>query len=224
MVRGPAAVLIGPAAALAYFVGARWLPSEPPAVVADVLGATFVGIAVLTVLPLAQGGVAVLVLVGLGTGILTAAFDAADARAAATLPEALMWACAGLIFARAFDTAALALAVPLLLAGLDAAGVIGTAGLLDDPARSGDPLTLELPAWGGGQAAQLAALDAAVLAALGRWAVHHRLRRDASELALTAALAIAVAAQLPAVALICGAFLLVNADRILALFVGGSEG
>ena len=224
MVRGPAAVLIGPLAALAYFVGARWLPSEPPDVVADVLGATFVGITVLTVLPLAQGGVAVLVLIALGTGILTAAFDAAGARAAASLPEALLWATGGLLFARAFDTPALALAVPLLIAGLDAGGVIGTAGLLDDAAHAGDPLTLEIPAWGGGQAAQLAALDAAVLATLGQWAVQHRLRPDATELALTAALAAAVAATLPAVALMAGAFLAVNGDRLLALFGRSAEG
>jgi hypothetical protein len=224
VVRGSAAVLIGPLAALAYFVGARWLPSEPPEAISDALGALFVAIAVLTVLPIAQGGVLVLVLVGLGTGMLTAAFDAAGARAAASLPEALMWATAGLVFARTFDTPALALAVPLLVAGLDAAGVIGTAGLLNDPAHAGDPLTLEIPRWGGGQAAQLAGLDAAVLAGLGQWTADHHLRRDATELSLAAALAVAVAVELPAVALLGGVFLAVNGRRLLGLFRGAPEG
>jgi hypothetical protein len=224
VVRGPAAVLIGPVAALAYLIGARWLPSDPPDEIAEVLGATFVAIAVLAIVPITQGGLPVLVLMGFGLGMLTAVLDTTGARAGASVPEALTWACAGLLFVRSFDTPALALAVPVLLAGLDVAGVIGTAGLLDDAARAGDPLTLELPLWGGGQAAQLAGLDAAVLAGLAEYAVRLRVRPDLTELALTAALVAAVVAALPAVALMCGAFLAVNADRLVTLFRRHPEG
>ena len=50
MVRGPAAVLIGPALALAYLVGASWLPDADAGRADQILGAALLALAVVAVL------------------------------------------------------------------------------------------------------------------------------------------------------------------------------
>jgi hypothetical protein len=162
---------------------------------------------------LATAIVVAAVLLALGAGLLAAAFDQVDARAGASVPEALAWSAGGLLFARAFGTAAVAVAVPLLLAGLDIAGVIGSTSILDDVARAGDPLTLELPAWGGGQAAVLPALQAGVLGALAAWASRHGFRTPWTAVLMLEAAVLGVVLALPSIALVVVAYLLPNADR-----------
>lgn len=210
---GVVAVLV-PALAVAYLSVAPALPaSGSDGLRLDAaIGTFWVLAAVLAVAPLAEAWPAATLLL-VGAGLLAAAFDQVDARAGASVPEALAWAAGGLLFARAFGTAALAVAVPLLLAGLDIAGVIGSTAVLDDIARAGDPLTLEIPAWGGGQAAVLPALEAGVLGALAAWTSRHGFRTPWTAIFMLEAAVLAVVLGLPAIALVVAAYLLVNADR-----------
>jgi len=207
------AVLL-PAIAITYLLVAPALPasgSEGLRLDAAV-GTLVVSAAVLAVAPFAEAWPAA-TLLALGAGLLAAAFDQAGARAGATLLEGLAWCAGGLLFARAFGTGALAVAVPLLIAGLDIGGVIGTTAVLDDVARAGDPLTLEIPAWGGGQAAVLPALEAGVLGALAAWAMRHGFREPWTFVLMAEAPVLAVQQGLPAIALAVAAYLLPNLDR-----------
>ncbi|HEX6387873.1 MAG TPA: hypothetical protein VFZ89_00445 [Solirubrobacteraceae bacterium] len=207
------AVLL-PALTIAYLSLAPSLPasgSEGLRLDAAV-GAALVMGAVLAVAPLAEAWPAA-VLLALGCGLLTGAFDQVGARAGATLPEALLWCAGGLLFARAFGGGALAVAVPLLLAGLDIAGVTGSTAILDDVAQAGDPLTLELPAWGGGQAAVLPALEAGVMGALAAWASMQGFRTPWTQVIMVESVVLATVLSLPAIAVVVAAYLIVNVDR-----------
>jgi hypothetical protein len=210
---GVLAVLL-PGLAVAYLSLAPALPASGSVGqrLDAALATLFVVGAVLAVAPLAEAWPAA-TLLALGAGLLAAAFDQVGARAGATVPEALAWCAGGLLFARAFGTAALALAVPLLLAGMDVAGVTGSTSILHDLARAGDPLTLELPAWGGGQAAVLPALEAGVLGALAAWSAQHGFRSPWTTVFMAEAAVLAVVLSLPGIALLVVAYLLCNADR-----------
>ncbi len=210
---GVLAVLL-PALAIAYLSLA---PSLPESGSVDLrldaaIGTALVMGAVLAVAPLADAWPAT-ILLALGCGLLTAAFDQVGARAGATLPEALLWCAGGLLFARIFGGGALAVAVPLLLAGLDVAGVTASTRILDDVAAAGDPLTLELPAWGGGQAAVLPALEAGVIGALAAWTSTQGFRTPWTQVIMVEAAVLATVLALPSIALVVVAYLVVNADR-----------
>jgi hypothetical protein len=207
------AVLL-PALAIAYLSLAPSLPaSGSEGLRLDAaLGTALVIGAVLAVAPFAESLPAA-VLLALGCGLLTAAFDQVDARAGATLPEGLLWGAGGLLFARGFGGGALAVAVPLLLAGLDVAGVTGSTRILDDLAQAGDPLTLELPAWGGGQAAVLPALEAGVVGALAAWSSAQGFRSPWTQVIMVEAAVLAAVLSLPAIAVVVVAYLVVNVDR-----------
>jgi hypothetical protein len=179
------------------------------------LGTALVIGAVLAVAPLAETWPAATLLL-IGCGLLAAAFDAVDARAGASLPEALAWCAGGLLFARGFAPAPIAVAVPLLLAALDAVGVIGSSAILNDVARAGDPLTLELPAWAGGQAAVLPALEAGIVGALAAWASWHGFRQPWTTILMIEAAVLASVTGLPAVTLIVAAYLLPNLPQAVA--------
>jgi len=210
---GVLAVLL-PALAIAYLSLAPSLPgsgSEGLRLDAAV-GTALVVAAVLAVAPLAEAWPAA-ILLALGCGLLMAAFDQVGARAGATVPEALTWCAGGLLFARIFSGAGLAIAVPLLMAGMDVGGVTGSTAVLDDFARAGDPLTLELPAWGGGQAAVLPALQAGVLGALAAWGSSLGFRSPWTNVIMLEAAVLAVVLVLPGIAVIVAAYLIVNADR-----------
>jgi hypothetical protein len=210
---GVLAVLV-PAIAVAYLSVAPELPvSGSHGLRLDAALGTFVVLAaVLAVAPLAEAWPAATLLL-VGAGLLTAAFDQVGARAGASVPEAIAWSAGGLLFARAFGTAGLAVAVPLLLAALDVAGVIGSTAVLEDVARAGDPLTLEIPAWGGGQAAVLPALEAGVFAAMMAWSSRHGFRSAWTAVFMLEAGVLAVVVGLPAVAVSVVAYLACNADR-----------
>ena len=100
-----------------------------------------------------------------------------------------------------------------------------------DAARPGDPLTVELPGWGGGlPAARLTAAELVFLAAYVAYAHRLGLRPRASALALfgalvaTVVLGLALDRRVPALAVMGAAFLAVNADRLGGLLRAGREG
>jgi hypothetical protein len=159
----------------------------------------------------------------LGSGLLVAALNAAKAGAAASPFEALLFGCLGVAFAAILDAPALAIALPVFVGVLDAGGVLGEGpgNLLVQDARPGDPLTLELPAWGGGlPVARVTIVEVLFLAAYAAYAYRFRLRPWASALAMYAALVATVGAGLlldrrvPALAVMGAAFLATNADRL----------
>jgi hypothetical protein len=137
-------------------------------------------------------------------------------------------------FAALLDAPALAVALPLFVAALDVSGVVGAGAstlLVQDAARTGDPLTVELPGWGGGlPAARLTTPELVFLAAYAAYAQLFGLRSRASVLAMFAALVatvvlgLALDRRVPALALMSGAFLVVNADRLGGLFASPREG
>ncbi len=150
-------------------------------------------------------------LAGLGGGLLTAALDAAGLRVGATPAEVVLWAAAGVLFARVFSLGALVVAVPLLLAGIElAAGGGGPSA----PAEAGDPLTLAFP-----DERRLAAAELAFAAAYAAWALSFGLRWPLVWTLLAAVLVASVArdGDLPAVTLLGAALLLSNLDRLGAL-------
>lgn len=153
---------------------------------------------------------------GVGIGMVALAFDATNARAAASLPEALLWATAGLLFARSFRQPTVAVAVTLLVAGLALAGVAGDMSALTAKAGAGDPLTLELPAFGGGQALAVPALFAVVLGAVACWTAMLELRVGWTAVLVIEAVALAAALRIDPVAPVLAAFLLPNLDRLAA--------
>src|SRR5207253_2872228 len=82
----------------------------------------------------------------LGGLLLVVVLDAARAGAAASPFEALLWGCAGVAFAALLDAPGLAVALPVFVGVLDLSGVVGAgpgALLVSDPARPGDPFTVE---------------------------------------------------------------------------------
>lgn len=235
MVRGLAA-LLALAAALAYFAAASELPAlDSRDAAIGVAGS--VGLALVTGLALGPvPAVAVrvaIVLALLGAGLVVGAVSAADAGAVATPAEALLCGCLGVAFAGVLDERALALALPLFVAAADVSGVVGgTPGTLlaEGLPEAGDPLSLELPRWGGGPAAaQISVADVIFLAAYAGYAQRFSLRTRASSLAMLAALVgtllleLALDRRVPGLALVSGAWLAVNAGRLRALLASPLE-
>jgi hypothetical protein len=237
VVRGPAAVLGLAFGALAYFLVAPSLPAPHTLDVAIAVAAT-AGLVFAVALAAAPAPAIAAPLslapAVVGAVLLVAVLDAARAGAAASPFEALLCGCAGVAFAALLDAPALAVALPVFVGALDLSGVVGAGpgGLLvSDPARPGDPFTVELPGWGGGlPAARLTAAELVFLAAYVAYAHRFGLRPRASALALFAALVatvvvgLALDRRVPALALMGGAFLLVNADRLPALLARAPEG
>jgi hypothetical protein len=237
VVRGPAALLGLAPAALAYFVLAPELPAIRPLDLAIGVSAT-IGLAFAVALAAAPAPAVsaplTLVPAVVGSVLLVAALDTAHAGAAASPFEALLFGCAGVAFAAALDAPPLAVALPVFVGALDLSGVVGSgpgALLVSDAARPGDPLTVELPVWGGGlPAARLTAAELVFLAVYAAYAHGLGLRPRASVLAMFGALVVTVVVGLaidrrvPALALMGLAFLAVNADRLAPLFRAGRDG
>jgi len=237
VVRRLAALLAFVAAALAYFAAASALPALTPRdvaiAVAGAIGLTFVvGLAVAPA-PAVAAPLS-LVPAALGATLLTGAASAADTGAIATPAEAILCGCIGVAFAIVLDVPALVVALALFVTAVDLSGVAGGApGTLLAPqiASPGDPLNLELPAWGGGPpVVQVSVADVVFLAAYAGYARRFALRPLASALAMLAALVAALVLTLslerrvPALALMSVAYLLVNADRLRTLLVAGHGG
>jgi hypothetical protein len=241
VVRRPAAVLsrasaslafVAPFAALAYFLAAPALPALPAgdttAVVAGGLGLLLVAGSALAVLPAYEMLVAPL-LVGLGSGLLVAAFNSDGAHgvgAGANVAEALLAGCAGLLFARWLAAPLIAVCVALFVAAIDVLSVaVGpTQRLLDAGTPRVDALSFDLPAWGGaGSAGHLGFSDAFFVSLFAAWAWRLGLRRGATIAAIllgllaTLALSVALDRGMPALPFVAAGFLLPNADRVWAL-------
>jgi hypothetical protein len=226
VVRGPAAVLaVG--AGVAYFLLAPSLPDGGGVYAAGVSGAVAAGLCALA--PLGgrdePGGLTVF---AVGAVLLAIALNARDVGAAASPPEALFAAAAGMLFAWAFAVPAAVLAVPLLVAGIDVAAVL--AGGADAPAAGpgGDLLTLDLPAWGGdGDVSRLGLLDATFLAMFAAWAFRYDLRPRLACALMVAALAGAVALGLaldrstPTLAFVSAGMLVAAPARLVRSSVHG---
>jgi hypothetical protein len=237
VVRGPAALLALVGAALAYVLIAPELPQLHPAklsaLVACGLGMAFVDAIVAGLVAVADTPLALAPAL-LGAGLIVAALDVNDVAAAATPLEAVLFGCAGIAFAVVFDTAPLAIALPLFVAVIDIvqARSGGSAGLFTlSPPRPGDALTLELPDWGTGlAAARLSVPDIVFLAAFATYARRLGLRERAAELGMLVGLLAAAASEilfdseLPTAALIAAGYLLPNVDRVSSLFARAPEG
>jgi hypothetical protein len=237
VVRGAAALLAVALGALAYFLVTPALPAPRSLDVAIVLSAT-VGLAFVVALAALPAGAVTnpfsLAPAVVGSLLLVAALDATRAGAAASPFEALLLGCIGVAFAALLDTPALALALPLFVGVLDLSGVVGEgpgALLAQDAARPGDPLTVELPGWGGGlPAARVTATELVFLAAWVAYAHLFGLRPRASAIAMYAALVAVVVVgvafdrHVPALALMGAAFLTVNADGLAGLFRSARDG
>lgn len=235
MVRGPAAVLAVYAAALAYFALAGSLPAlgsrDATAIAAGSLALVAVAACALALLP-ARDEVGALVLLALGGGLVAGALTVAGAGVPATVAKALFAATAGLLLARWLDAPAVLIAVALFVAAIDVASVVAgpSSVLIAERPRIADFLTFSLPLWGGG-ATQLGLSDVLFLAFFASGAWRHGLRRRATAIAMTAAMAgaliVAVLANLralpvlPALAL---GLLAPNADRLGALLSDSEPG
>ena len=214
MVRGTAALL----GAAAYFLLAGELP-DAGAYVAGIAGAVAVGLVALALLPVRDEAVGLAVL-GVGAALLAVALNARDVASGATPVEVLFAAAAGLLFAVGFSVPAAVVALPILVAGIDAASLLGGS---DAVRASGGPevLTLDLPSWGDGAAApQLSLLDATFLALFAAWALRYALRPRVTVplmvlgLCGAVALSIALDRSLPTLPFLALAFLLPVVDRI----------
>jgi len=222
VVRRPAPVLALLAGA-AYFLLVGELPEvdgDAGRYVAGCAGAVAVGLCALAPLAGRDEPVAVAVF-GAGALLLAVALASRDVGAAANAVEALFAAAVGLLFGFAFGVPAAVLALPLLVAGIDAASVLG--GGSEPLARGGDPadvLTFDLPVLGGGgTVARLGLLDATFLALFAGWSVRYALRpRLAIPLMVVAlagavALGVALDRAMPALPLVALAFLLPGVGR-----------
>jgi hypothetical protein len=231
VVRGPAAVLGLLAAAQAYLLVAADLPEiasgDLATFVACAVGGAVVLVCVAGVVPVADVA-ALLVLVAIGAAALMVGLEVAKVGAGATAVEAVAYGAAGALFARMLMAPSLALALPVFVAlvevGSALAGGPGEVLTGGGATHLGDPLALELPAWGGGAAAGALGITEAVFAgvflAYGR---RYGFRHGPSAVALWAAFAAAVALKVwadttvPVLPLMVAAWLLVNADRVPAL-------
>jgi hypothetical protein len=165
-------------------------------------------------------------LIALGAGLLVAALSAAGVGAGANVPEAMLAAAVGLLFARWLATHVIAIAVPIFVAAIDVWSVASgpSARLLSDGTDSSDPLSFDLPAWGHmGSAGHLGLSDALFASMFAAWAWRYGLRRAATLVGLTLGLLGSLSLGLlldrafPALPLLAAGYLLPNLDRLPAL-------
>lgn len=235
MVRGASAVLGLYGATLAYLLLAPDIPAvhgaRAAAMAAGGAGALLLAAAAAVCVPAGDSRY-VLVLALLGAALVVVGADAANAGAWVSVFEALLFGLIGAGFARALDTPALALALPLFAAAVDAATVLGggPGALSQAPPPRGDPLTLDLPAWGGGSAGHVGIVDMVFLGAFAAYARRYRLRFGAACVGMAVGLAAAFVVQvaagraIPALPFLAAGMLLPNADRLGSLFGHAARG
>ena len=199
--------------------------------VAGAIGLLLVAATSLALLP-AHDAPFGLALILLGAGLLAGALNAAGVGAGANVVEALLAASIGLLFARALGAPAIAVAVPVFVAVVDAWSVASgpSQRLLAGGTDASDPLSFDLPAWGDdGSAGHVGLTDAVFLAMFASWAWRHDLRRGATicglVLGLLAALVLGVVLDraIPALPLIAAGYLLANLDRLVRLLARGAS-
>ncbi len=226
------AALLTPLVALAYFLAAPALPALPAGdtetLVAGGVGLVMIAASALAIVPAANSLFGPL-LIMLGAGLIVGALNAGGdggVGAGANVAEALLAAAVGLLFARWLETRVVAIAVPIIVAGIDVWSVASgpASKLLENGTEIVDPLSFDLPAWGGmGSAGHLGVSDAFFLSMFAAWSWRYGLRRGASMIGMTlgliASLGVSVALDraIPALPLIAAGYLLPNLDRIPAL-------
>jgi hypothetical protein len=227
---GPGTLALGtPLVALAYFLAAPALPGLPAGdatiAVAGGVGMLMVAASTLALLPAYETLIGPL-LIALGTGLVVAALSAAGVGAAANVPEAMLAAAVGLLFARWLATHVIAIAVPIFVAAIDAWSVASgpSSRLFDDGTDSSDPLSFDMPAWGHmGSAGHLGLSDALFLSMFAAWAWRYGMRRTATLAGMTLgllgslALGLLLDRAIPALPLLAAGYLLPNLDRLPAL-------
>ena len=218
MVRGSAALLTG----VAYFLLASRLPGAGE-IAPAILGTLAVALCALSLLPGRDEPVGLGAL-GVGAALLAVALNADDVGAGATPVEALFAAAAGLLFAYGFGVPAAVVALPLLVAGIDAASLLsGGADAMRTSAAEPDVLTLDLPAWGDEVLPSLSLLDATFLALFAAWSIRFALRPRLAVVLMVGGLVAAVVLTLavdramPTLPFLAAGFLLAGADRLPSL-------
>jgi hypothetical protein len=192
---GPGLVALGvPLVAFVYFLAAPWLPALPAGdatvLVAGGIGLLMVAATTLSLLP-ARGQVIGPLLIVIGAGLLAGALNAGGVGAGANVPEAMLAAAVGLLFAHWLSTPAVAVAVPVFVGAIDVWSVASgpTSRLLEGGPESADALSFDMPAWGHmGSAGQLGVSDAVFLSMFAAWAMHYDFRRTATIVGLIAGL------------------------------------
>jgi len=215
--------------ALAYFLVAPALPALPAGdtgiAVAGTVGLLMIAASTLALLPAHETLIGPL-LIALGSGLLVGALDAAGAGAGANVAEALLAGSIGLLFARWLATPVIAVAVPLFVAAVDVWSVASgpSSQLLVNGTDVVDPLSFDVPAWGGmDSAGHLGLSDALFASMFAAWAWRYGLRRTATVVGLTLGLVASLVMSLlvdraiPALPLLAAGYLLPNLDRITAL-------
>jgi hypothetical protein len=231
VVRGPAAVLGASALALTYFLVAGDLPDLGTGKGA-LLVSGLVGVAMVSgvVLALVWSGdaIAPLVLVLAGSALLVAGLDAAGTGPGASTFEALLAGSLGIVVGRLLAAPAVAVAIPLFVAAVDAWSVASgpSSRLVHGEPRGAAELTFDLPSWGGslgGDAARLGLTDAVFLAMFATWTMRFGLRPRATAIGMVAGLLATVALSvmtdraIPALPLMAVGYWLPNLDRLGAL-------
>lgn len=231
--RRPGAVTLAlavPLAALAYFLAAPLLPALPAGdatvLVAGSAGLLVVAASTLALLPAYETLIGPLLIV-LGAGLLVAALNVQDAGgvgAGANVVEALLASALGLLLARWLEGPLVAVAVALFVAAVDVWSVASgpSSQMLAGGTDRVDPLSFDLPAWGGaGSAGHLGLSDAVFLSMFAAWAWRYGFRRGATIGAIVAGLlaalglSVALDTAIPALPFIAAGFLLPNLDRIV---------
>lgn len=226
MVRGPAALLGASALALTYFLVAGELPDlgsgDAAVLVAGLVG---VGMVAAVVLAVTQAGDErfPLTLLFVGSFMLVAGMDAAGAGAGVSAFEALAAGTFGILLGRMLAAPAVALAIPVFVAIVDAWSVATgpSSRLSESGARGAAELSFDLPSWGDapGAASRLGLVDAIFLAMFSVWAARFGLRRRATAVGMVAGLMLAVVLSValdravPALPLMAVGYWLPNLDR-----------
>jgi len=230
---GPATVAFAvPLAAFVYFLAAPALPALPAGdatvLIAGGLGLLLVAATTLALLPAYETLFGPLLII-LGAGLIVGALNADGARgvgAGANVFEALLAGAAGLLIARWLATPVVAVAVALFVGAVDVWSVATgpTSRMLAGDADRVDPLSFDLPAWGGaGSAAHLGLSDALFVSLFAAWAWRFGFRRAATivglVLGLLASLVLSVTVDraIPALPFVAAGYLLPNVDRIRGL-------
>ena len=215
-----------PLVAFVYFLAAPWLPALPPGdptvLVAGGIGLLMIAATTLSLLP-ARGQVIGPLLIVLGAGLIAGALNAGGVGAGANVPEAMLAAAVGLLFAHWLSAPAIAIMVPAFVAAIDIWSVASgpTSRLLESGPESSDALSFDIPAWGHmGSAGQLGVSDAVFISMFAAWALHYGFRRAATiagiTLGLLASLVLSIVLDraIPALPLIAVGYLLPNIDRV----------
>jgi hypothetical protein len=236
VVRGPSAVLVVAVAAWIYFL----IPKLLPAIHDDETSRTIAGVVATLLVVAVAAGVAALAeapvvvpLILLGAALIAGALNAAGVGAAATVPETVTYACVGVLFAVWLEAPALALAIPLFVAGVEVISVLGASShsVAYGAMRGGHPFSLDLPDWHNGlTAARLGLADVVFAGVYGAYARRLGLRFAASVIGMAIGLAVGLGlsislnSALPELPFLGAGFLLPNADLLAGLFRPESEG